>query len=182
MTASARAQMVRGKCIFVSVRMLGFEVATLYADNDTVVVADKFNKRYFATGYSAMREKYNLSINTLQDVLLGRKVNLPNYAGLTIEMTTPSDDSQIMSSLTILPTNADNIYFTFGTPMTVGNNIQMTSTVNVNTKIKNKDTAVSLTWDTNKATFDTDINPTPTNTNGYTQIPLSSITSIIKAQ
>jgi hypothetical protein len=181
MSASGRAQMVRGKCIFVSMRMLGFEVATLYVDNDSIVVADKFHKKYFSASFSDMRQKYNLSISALQDVLLGRKVNLPNFNGLTIEMTLPSDDSDIMSALTFIPANAENIYFTFGTPMTAGD-ITMTSTVNVNTKIKNKDAAVTLTWEPSKASFDTDINPTPTNTSGYTQISLSAITSTLKAQ
>jgi hypothetical protein len=181
MSASGRAQMVRGKCIFVSMRMLGFEVATLYVDNDSVVVADKFNKRYFATGFTDMREKYNLSISTLQDVLLGHKVNLPDYKGLTIEMDLSEEDADMLSSLTFIPSNADNIYFTFGTPTTSGD-VKMTTTVNANTKIKNKDAALTLTWEPSKASFDTDVNPTPTDTKGYTKISLSAITSMLKAK
>ena len=44
--AAGKVYMKRGEWISVSVRMLGFEVATLWLDRDSVVAVDKFHKKY----------------------------------------------------------------------------------------------------------------------------------------
>ena len=43
---SARAAMKRDKWISISVRMLGFEVASLFVDKDSVHVIDRYHKKY----------------------------------------------------------------------------------------------------------------------------------------
>ncbi len=181
MSVSGRAQMVKDKCIFISFRMLGMEVATLYADNDSVVVADKFNKRYFSTSYTPMRERYNLSIGMLQDVLLGQPVNISNIGGVSISEEKASDDATTLTSLTVTPVAMEPIVFTFGTPL-ASDNIVIPSTVTVDTRFNSKDIEAMLTWDVSKAKFDTDIAPTPTQTAGYTRISSSALTSLLKTR
>lgn len=71
-SASGRAYMRRGKDIYISIRMLGFEVATAYIDSDSVRVADKFNKRYMAESVSKVLAGAKLTVADIQDLLLGR--------------------------------------------------------------------------------------------------------------
>ena len=43
MSVSGRVTMVRDSAIFVSMRVFGMEVATIYANTDSVTVADKYH-------------------------------------------------------------------------------------------------------------------------------------------
>jgi hypothetical protein len=181
MSVSGRAQMVYDKCIFISFRMLGMEVATLYADNDSIVVADKFNKRYFSTSYTPMRERYNLSIGMLQNVLLGQPVNISNIGGVSISEEKASSDASTLTALTVSPVDMEPIVFTFGTPLS-SDNIVIPSTVTVNTRFNSKNIEAMLTWDVSKAKFNSDIAPTPTQTAGYTRISSTALTSLLKTR
>jgi hypothetical protein len=181
MSVSGRAQMVHDKCIFISFRMLGMEVATLYADNDSIVVADKFNKRYFSTSYTPMRERYNLSIGMLQNVLLGQPVNISNIGGVSISEEKASSDASTLTALTVSPVDMEPIVFTFGTPLS-SDNIVIPSTVTVNTRFNSKNIEAMLTWDVSKAKFNSDIAPTPTQTAGYTRISSTALISLLKTR
>ncbi len=69
---SGRAYMIRGKRIYISLRILGMEVATADIEGDSVWVADKFNKRYIAEDIKSIMGGGDISISDLQDLLLGR--------------------------------------------------------------------------------------------------------------
>lgn len=72
MTVSGKAYMHRGKDISISLRVLGIEVASLYADTDSVFIIDKFNKRYIAEDISSLLGGTDVTLSDIQDILLGR--------------------------------------------------------------------------------------------------------------
>ncbi len=72
MSISGRATMVRGKSILISLRVLGLEVASLYITNDSVYATEKIHKYYLAEDINSLRGKFPVSINDVQDMLLGQ--------------------------------------------------------------------------------------------------------------
>lgn len=72
LNASGKAWMKRGEWISISVRMLGFEVASLWLDRDSVVAIDKFHKKYVSQPTSALLGQADISIEDIQDLLMGR--------------------------------------------------------------------------------------------------------------
>lgn len=72
MSVSGRATMVRGKSIYLSLRMLGFEMASVYLDPDSAIIVDKYHKMYVAEPVSAVTARTGLNIGDIQDILLGR--------------------------------------------------------------------------------------------------------------
>lgn len=69
---SARATMKRGQYINMSVRMLGFEVAALWLDTDSIHIVDRYHKAYFSAGVAKAFGNAGLTVNDIQDLLLGR--------------------------------------------------------------------------------------------------------------
>ncbi len=71
-SCSARMQMIRGKWLGISVRMLGFEVAYLTADNDSVHAYVKVQKRYVSESIAGLFASSGYNLSNVQDMLLGR--------------------------------------------------------------------------------------------------------------
>lgn len=71
-SVSARAAMKRGEWISLSVRMLGFEVASLFVDRDSVHVVDRYHKAYVSESLSKVFGNSGVSVADMQDLLLGR--------------------------------------------------------------------------------------------------------------
>ena len=69
---SGRASMVRGKAIYISMRMLGLEVASVYIDTDTVVVMEKLKKTAYVESLPKFTAAFGLTVGDIQDLLLGR--------------------------------------------------------------------------------------------------------------
>ncbi len=69
---SARASMKRGEWINISVRMLGFELASVWVDNDSVHAIDKYHKMYLSEGLANLTAGADVTLADLQDLLLGR--------------------------------------------------------------------------------------------------------------
>lgn len=72
LNAAGKAWMKRGEWISISVRMLGFEVATLWVDRDSVVAVDKFHKKYISEPTSRLLGDANVTLEDMQDLLMGR--------------------------------------------------------------------------------------------------------------
>lgn len=72
LNASGKAWMKRGEWISISVRMLGFEVATLWVDRDSVVAVDKFHKKYISEPTSRLLGDADVTLEDMQDLLTGR--------------------------------------------------------------------------------------------------------------
>lgn len=69
---SGRASMIRGREINISLKMLGFEVAGLYADRDSLIVYERLNKTMIVEPMSKIEATTGMTLSNLQDVLTGR--------------------------------------------------------------------------------------------------------------
>ena len=72
MSASGRAYMTRGRDIYLSMRMLGMEVANMYITADSVFASEKLNRHYVAEPIRSILADTGLTVNDIQDILLGR--------------------------------------------------------------------------------------------------------------
>ncbi len=71
-SVSGRVIMVRGKLIDISMRMFGFEVGRIYITPDSMFMKVKPGKTYMAEPYSIVSSHVPLSIENVQDMLIGR--------------------------------------------------------------------------------------------------------------
>lgn len=71
---SGVAKMRRGESIYISIRMFGFEVGSLFADKDAVQVYVKAlgTNMYWTEPLSVLTDLYGLTIADLQSLLMGR--------------------------------------------------------------------------------------------------------------
>lgn len=69
---SGRMVMVRNSSISISLRMLGFEVAGLYADLDSIIVYEKLNKSMVIEPMDRLTALTGLTLTDLQDMLTAR--------------------------------------------------------------------------------------------------------------
>ncbi len=72
LSISGRATMVRDSAIYLSLRMMGMEVAQAYANPDSVWVVDKYHKKYLQESLSTLCGSYQMALDDIQDCLLGQ--------------------------------------------------------------------------------------------------------------
>lgn len=72
LSVSGRATMVRDQYIYMSMRMIGFEVAAFYVDSDSAYFADKYHKTLVVEPLAAVTARTGLTVGDLQDILMGR--------------------------------------------------------------------------------------------------------------
>lgn len=72
LSAGGKAYMRRDKDIFITLRFLGFEVANVYANADSIFILDKINRKYIAEDVSSLLGGASLTIGDIQDILTGR--------------------------------------------------------------------------------------------------------------
>lgn len=78
---SARAMMKRNEWISLSVRMLGFELASVWIDNDSVHATDKYHKLYLSESIDKIFAGAGVTIAEIQDLLMGRGFLLGDGGG-----------------------------------------------------------------------------------------------------
>ena len=71
LSVSGRLTMVKDKSISLSLRMLGFEVAGMYADRDSIYIYEKLNKSMVVEPMSRLTSSTGLTLSDLQDLLTG---------------------------------------------------------------------------------------------------------------
>lgn len=72
-SAGMQMKMERGRYIYISIRpLLGIEAAKLIVDGNTVMMVDKLHKRYIREDVSLLTGGVPVTIETLQDIFLGR--------------------------------------------------------------------------------------------------------------
>ena len=69
---SGRIYMRRDRDIYITLRVLGMEVANMYVNSDSVYAADKLHKYYIAEPIKDIFAGASLTIGDIQDALLGR--------------------------------------------------------------------------------------------------------------
>lgn len=72
LSVSGRIYMRRDKDIYITLRVLGMEIANMYVNADSVYAADKLHKYYIAESISDIFAGASLTIGDIQDALLGR--------------------------------------------------------------------------------------------------------------
>lgn len=80
---SGRANLVRGKSIDISLRMLGFEMGRAFVTNDSAFVVVKPQRIYMAESLKELTKYVSFTAENIQDLLLGRPFLLgrPTLAG-----------------------------------------------------------------------------------------------------
>lgn len=73
---SGNLTMVRDRELLIQLRYFGFEVGSLYATSDSIIVVDKVNKNYVAEAISGFLGGTDVNIGNIQDLLLGRIFSL----------------------------------------------------------------------------------------------------------
>ncbi len=71
-SVTGTAQIERGESVFVSFRMLGFEVAQLYVTDERVMLIDKYHRKYVEEPTSTLLKGVDISIDDVQSLLLGQ--------------------------------------------------------------------------------------------------------------
>ncbi len=72
-SSSMQMRMIRGKAIYISLRpLIGIEVGKIVITNDSVLVVDKYHKRYLAEPISLITNGVPVTVTEMQDIFLGR--------------------------------------------------------------------------------------------------------------
>lgn len=104
LSVNARAAMKRGEWISLSVRMLGFEVASAFVDRDSVHVVDRYHKAYLSESLEKVFGEYGVTVETVQDLLLGRGFLLGKAGGtMRSDLKTALEFVNSPEGLMILP-------------------------------------------------------------------------------
>lgn len=72
-SVSGKATMIRDREIKISLRMLGFEVAGLYANEDSIYVYEKLNHTMIAEALSKIENQTGITLSDMQHILLGQQ-------------------------------------------------------------------------------------------------------------
>lgn len=97
LSVSGRCTMVRGREIHISMRVLGMEVAVVYANTDSVFAVDKFHKMYLAESLGNILKGYDLTISDIQDLLIGHAF-MPGAGTLAPDMASSFSLHQSLNS------------------------------------------------------------------------------------
>lgn len=101
---SGRASMERGNSINISVRMLGFEVASVLIDTDSIHIVDRYHKAYLSESLAGVFGGGKVSVADLQDLLLGRGFVSGGGGGtFSLPLMTAVDFESSPEGLMILP-------------------------------------------------------------------------------
>lgn len=206
LNAAGKAWMKRGEWISISVRMLGFEVATLWIDRDSVVAVDKFHKKYVSEPTARLLADANVSLEDMQDLLLGRAF-IAGKGTATVADRGQFDLEQSSNGWYILPRRQPERYSYGFLASNTANSLRGTivevegyGSVSANyndifesrgygwfsqeVKVENsrgKKIAATLRWDLNSAKFNTGVTKTCRIPDNCERIPLASLTSLLKS-
>lgn len=204
LSASGQATMVRGRYINLSMRVLGMEVAALYITNDSVLVVDRWNKRYISENLRQFLKGFPANISNLQDLLTGHpfiigdeSLNNSSFKQLAIEQQgaiwgakpyTQAQNAEYaftfngtqLTQLVVFTLNEIKATATYGVPSktSVGN---FADYIKLQSDAAKKPISASIQWRWNKAEFNNSFTAKhielPT---GYTKINAADLLSKLK--
>lgn len=205
-SVSARARMVRGRCIDLSFRMLGFEVARVWFTPDSVVAASRPKKVYLAESLSDLTSGLPINLDNLQDLLMGRPfipggstVALADSANLYFDTASGSvrmlprrqhpmadygyilDIPAVVTALGVIAEDRDMTFtasYTGPEPLTPAGNVMDNAALQIATP--NADYAASVTWKWGSARWNGMITVDPPATAGLRRVTPSQLLKIIK--
>lgn len=78
-SSAMQMRMERGKAVYISLRpLMGVEIGKIVITRDSVLVVDKYHKRYLAEPISLITNGIPVTVTEMQDILLGRAFVLGN--------------------------------------------------------------------------------------------------------
>ena len=203
-SVTAQCTMKHNQWVLFSVRMLGFEVAKVWLDNDSVHAVDKYHKRYLSESLQRFLGSNDVTIGNFQDMLLGRAF-LTGKAGGTL---TPASSGVIRmipspEGLMILPEPHD---FTSGfildnsadclaaASVTIGESTAVVinyatyystpagavSSVAAMQTMKGKPVDLSLTWNLQSAKWNRGVTQQWTAPKGYTRMATEQLLKLLQ--
>lgn len=204
-SASGQATMVRGEYINLSVRILGMEVAALYLTNDSVLVIDRWNKRYISENLRRFLKGFPADISNLQDMLTGRpfvlgqeKITARSLKDFSVEQNgtiwgikpTRSEAgldyafifSQSQFSAIEVAAGKTEVHIAFGEPSTTQFGT-FASSINISALTPSKPIDGAIQWRWSKAQFNNSFSAKHIETpKGYTRINADELLSKLKVQ
>lgn len=208
-SVSAQCTMRHDQWIQFSVRMLGFEVARVWVDNDSIHAVDRYHKRYLSESVASLLGGNTFTVGNLQDLLLGRAFLTGSHGGtLTPAMISMLSYQESPEGLMVLPRgNAATPAISYGFILSDRANAVAAASFIINEKyaatasytaqsltpagmfasnvqittIKGKPIDASLRWDFDSAKWNSGENRVWETPKGYTRIPVSKLTSLLSA-
>ena len=205
-SVTAQCPMKHNPWVLFSVRMLGFEVAKVWLDNDSVHAVDKYHKRYLSESLQRFLGSNDVTIGNFQDMLLGRAF-LTGKAGGTL---TPASSGVIRmipspEGLMILPA-AEPHDFNYGfildnsadclaaASVTIGESTAVVinyatyystpagavSSVAAMQTMKGKPVDLSLTWNLQSAKWNRGVTQQWTAPKGYTRMATEQLLKLLQ--
>ena len=205
MSLSGTVTMTAAKTINISLRMLGFEVASLYVDNDSVFAIYKVQKRYVAESIPQLLKNFPATVGNLQSLLLGRifypgldtpydinasmfeysaagDTDLPDAVVMTPMIDTAGIECAFIADGQVVPSvlafmaivsnhQASAIY---STPQLTPAGA-VSPSCDINGSLGGKNIAARISWNLDKAQWNTGATAKRPNTRGYTRISASSL-------
>ncbi|MDE6853593.1 MAG: DUF4292 domain-containing protein [Muribaculaceae bacterium] len=122
-SVSGTLTMVYGKCVAMTVKMLFIEAASMYADNDSVIIVSRPLGKYYKESMRTFTANLGLTLSDLQSVLLGQafepgKGTARSSAAQSFAFDAkPLDDE--LTSITVSPLRQSDKYewnYTFVSP------------------------------------------------------------------
>ncbi|MCX4264634.1 MAG: DUF4292 domain-containing protein [Muribaculaceae bacterium] len=121
-SVSGTLNMQYGKAMSISLKALFFEIATIYADNDSLVIVSKMADAYFSESLESLRRYSGLDLRDMQSLLLGQ-LFVPGGARATsherkkfdLTALTAGDNNSQEIAIKLVPRNLPagvNAYFT----------------------------------------------------------------------
>lgn len=206
-SVTAQCTMKHNQWVLFSVRMLGFEVAKVWLDNDSVHAVDKYHKRYLSESLQRFLGCNDVTIGNFQDMLLGRAF-LTGKSGGTL---TPASSGAIRmipspEGLMILPA-AEPQDFNYGfildnsadclaaASVTIGESTAVVinyatyystpagavSSVAAMQTMKGKPVDLSLTWNLQSAKWNRGVTQQWTTPKGYTRMATEQLLKLLQS-
>lgn len=203
---SGRATMERDKAILLSLRILGMEVGSVYIDNDSAFVADKFHRYLVAVPFSAVSARTQLTLPDLQSLLLGQaffpgKGTIDTSKGAAqqfspahngeLTILTPRrmpegatwyftvDASPALTKLTVEPDGLDEFTVTFSD---IAESLagSVASDVRVQGAFKGKQLDATVEWNMGKAQWNGNRTCTKPDYSGYRRLSIAELLAALK--
>lgn len=206
LNGAGKVYMKRGEWILVSVRMLGFEVANLWVDNDSIIAVDKFHKKYMSESISQLFGVSGVTVADIQDLLMGRAF-LTGSGTVTAADRGKFDISDAANGWYLLPRQQPE-RFTYGFLVSLTANELRGAAIDVDgfgsvaanysgyfesrtcgwfareVSVENsrgKKVAATLKWDLNGAKFNAGLTKSCNIPEGYERISAAALSSLLKS-
>jgi hypothetical protein len=197
-SVSGRVTMVKNQFIYISIRVLGFEVANVYITNDSIYASYKIDKIYIAEDLRSVLGGYPATIGDLQNLLLGRAFIL-GQGTITASMEKdfkleegtdfwkiiPDKIKNIgyeflfeywtndLSTLTVDVDNKKRAYCTYGGPVSTSAG-RIAKSVTVSSELKGKSVCAKIAWDFDDAKWNSGATHKWKTPKGYRRISVAN--------